>query len=227
MIQDGEALEQHLLGSLTQNDSAQLLRLAGITDPTLREGLYQLTKGTPVYLDLCVDLYEHLIERGEKPELETFGQNEQALIERFVRCMDDSKKDIVYILSLLEIWDDAMVYAIGKNVLPDFSWTAYEAVKDYSFVAEHEDLYIMDRTIREVLADNRPMIIVDRTIENAIQLCREILANEDLSEEMRERYLLWYVRFKIQAVSQGGVITFFNDEIQNYFDRLVIKARLK
>jgi len=39
------------------------------------------------------------------------------------------------------------------------------------------------------------MIIVDRTIENAIQLCREILANEDLSEEMRERYLLWYVRF--------------------------------
>lgn len=222
-----EALEQHLLGSLTQNDSAQLLRLAGITDPTLLEGLYQLTKGTPVYLDLCVDLYEHLIERGEKPELEMFGQNERALIEHFVRCMDDSKKDIVYILSLLEIWDDAMVYAIGENVLPDFSWTAYEAVKDYSFVAEHEDLYIMDRTIREVLADNRPMIIVDRTIENAIQLCGEMLANEDLSEEMRERYLLWYVRFKIQAVSQGGVITFFDDEIQNYFDQLIDKGKIE
>jgi len=48
--------------------------------------------------------------------------------------------------------------------------TAYEAVEDYSVVAEHEGLYIMDRTIREVLADNCPMIIVDRTIENAIPI---------------------------------------------------------
>jgi len=34
-----EALEQHLLGSLTQIDSIQFLRSAGITDPTLLEGL--------------------------------------------------------------------------------------------------------------------------------------------------------------------------------------------
>jgi len=71
-----KALEQHLLGSLTQNDSTQFMQSAGITDPALLEGLYQLTDGTPVYLDLCADRYDHLKQKRISFGLETFGQNE-------------------------------------------------------------------------------------------------------------------------------------------------------
>ncbi|NMB29688.1 MAG: tetratricopeptide repeat protein [Clostridiaceae bacterium] len=216
-----KTLEQHLLGSLTQNDSTQLMRSAGITDPDLLEGLYQLTGGTPVYLDLCVDRYDHLKQKRISFELETFGQNEHALIERFVRFMDMSKKYIVHVLSLLEIWNDEMMYMIGPNVIPDFSRTTYEEVKEYSFISEYEGLYVMHQTVRKVLSDSCPMTTADRTFEKAVQFCKEKLTDKNLRDDMFEQYLLWFVRFKMKVIKQSDVITFFEDELLEHFVQLL------
>lgn len=222
-----KTLEQHLLGSLTQKDSTQLMRSAGITDPALLEDLYQLTDGTPVYLDLCADRYDHLKQKRISFGLETFGQNEHALIARFVRFMDIPRKYIVYVLSLLEIWNDEMMHTVGSNVIPDFSWTTYEEIKDFSFISEYEGLYFMHQTVQEVLADCCPMTTADRTFEKAVQFCKEKLADNNLRDDIREQYLLWFVRFKMKAIEQSDVITFFEDELQEHFVQLLDTGKIE
>jgi tetratricopeptide (TPR) repeat protein len=222
-----KALEQHLLGSLTQNDSTQFMRSAGITDPALLEGLYQLTDGTPVYLDLCADRYDHLKQKRISFGLETFGQNEHALIARFVRFMDIPRKYIVYVLSLLEIWNDEMMHTVGSNVIPDFSWTTYEEIKDFSFISEYEGLYFMHQTVQEVLADCCPMTTADRTFDKAVQFCKEKLADSNLRDDIREQYLLWFVRFKMKAIEQSDVITFFEDELLEHFVQLLDTGKIE
>jgi tetratricopeptide (TPR) repeat protein len=222
-----KTLEQHLLGSLTQNDSTQLMRSAGITDPALLEDLYQLTDGTPVYLDLCADRYDHLKQKRISFGLETFGQNEHALIARFVRFMDIPRKYIVYVLSLLEIWNDEMMHTVGSNVIPDFSWTTYEEIKDFSFISEYEGLYFMHQTVQEVLADCCPMTTADRTFDKAVQFCKEKLADSNLRDDIREQYLLWFVRFKMKAIEQSDVITFFEDELLEHFVQLLDTGKIE
>ena len=59
-----DALDQHILGSLSENDACSFLKSAGICDEDMLRVIYQLTTGTPVFLDLCVDNYYSLIEAG-------------------------------------------------------------------------------------------------------------------------------------------------------------------
>ena len=140
------------------------MRSAGIANEALREGLYNLTQGTPVYLDLCVDRYNSLVEQGKPPALSDFGKNVYTLIERFARYMDDSRKDIVYMLSCMKIWDDRMVTELGSKIIPGFSLTTYEKVKEFSFVTKSDKYnYVMHQTVGETLFANCPQIIKEST----------------------------------------------------------------
>ena len=164
-----EALEQHILGSLSFADASGFLKNAGILNIELRKGIYELTQGTPVYLDLCVDRYLALIDKGATPQISDFGKDIYSLIERFARYMDDSKKDIVYMLSCLQFWDDDMIAEIGGAILPGFSITTYEKVKGFSFVIASDDThYNIHQTVGETLRSSCPAAIRERTSQNAV-----------------------------------------------------------
>lgn len=77
--------------------------------------------------------------QGIKPKIGMFGRNAYELIERFARYLDDTQKDIVYVLSCLGQWRDQEFYDIVSSVLPGFSITTYEKVKALSFIAQSDD----------------------------------------------------------------------------------------
>ena len=118
-----DLLEQQRLGDLSETDAKNFLQHAGIEDAELLDGIYKLTNGTPVYLDLCVDTFLSLIGKGKVPRIEDFGNNIDTLIERFVRYMDDLRQEMVSMLSCLGVWSDEMALEIGPKVLPNFSIT--------------------------------------------------------------------------------------------------------
>jgi hypothetical protein len=70
-----EAIEQHRLGDLSEADSDFFLKEAGISDALLRNSIYQLTNGTPVYLDLCVENYYMILSKGYLPNIQDIGKN--------------------------------------------------------------------------------------------------------------------------------------------------------
>ena len=193
-----EALEQHLLGSLSSQDSAQFLQAAGVADAELREGIYGLTAGTPVYLDLCVDQYRRLVERSVEPKLEMFGRDTFELIERFARYMDDAQKDIVYVLSCLGHWNDGEIAAIAQPVVPGFSITTYEKVKGLSFITQSDDGdYNIHQTVGEVLLESCPALLRTRTAQVALEHFSAVLKEAGLMEPRYAEALRYCVRFAI------------------------------
>ena len=217
-----ESLEQHILGNLSETDAENFLSNAGVDDENLRHGIYELTQGTPVYLDLCVDRYCSLSENGSKPVIEDFGKNIYALIERFARYMDDTKKDIVYMLSCMKIWTDEMADKIGAKVLPNFTKTTYEKVKGFSFIIESEkNHYNLHQTVGETLLQNCPDSIKQSTVVEAIRYCKEKLDEIDTFSNDYEYYAGWLVKYAMGYFSDDEALrSFYKENIRVYLKRL-------
>ena len=146
-----ETLNQHILGDLSFNDTNWFLQEAGIEEEKLRKELYELTNGTPVYLDICVDTYEILKENNEEIIIDKFGKNVEVLVERFIRYMDNQSSELVYVLSLIENWDDDMLKEFIYKILPNFSTTLYDKIKGLSFIFYENERYYMHKTVKDIL----------------------------------------------------------------------------
>ncbi|MBR5868879.1 MAG: tetratricopeptide repeat protein [Clostridia bacterium] len=165
-----EALEQHILGSLSIADSDQFLTNAGVGGAELRSSLYKLTGGTPVYLDLCVDQFLRITARGEVPTIDMFGSNTYDLIERFARYMGEGQKDLIFMLSCLKLWSDELIADIAGKILPNFSLTTYEKAKEFSFIVQSDNgYYNIHQTVGEVLMGDCPKVLKERVAESLIE----------------------------------------------------------
>lgn len=218
----GDSLEQHILGNLSNTDAQNFLLNAGITDESLRSGIYKLTQGTPVYLDLCVDRYTSLLENGKAPKIEDFGQNIFALIERFARYMDDAKKDVVYILSCLKMWSDDMALEIGPKVLPNFSLTTYEKVKGFSFIIESDKNHFnLHQTVCDTLYKNCPDSIKQKTISAAIDYCKAKLDSANVFSNDFEYYIGWLMKYALNYYEDDEQFrVFYIEQIRTYLKKL-------
>ena len=223
----GESLEQHILGTLSPIDAENFLENAGISDGKLRGELYQLTKGTPVYLDLCVDRYFSLKDEGVTPSIEQFGDNEQTLIERFVRYMDDAKKEMVYFLSCLDSWTDEMIYGTGNTVLSgSFHAVTYQNVKGLSFISESEDNeYTMHQIVRKVLYENCPEILKKRAIDTVLTYCEDKLKSCNIYSAEFETYLNWTIECATKSLSDEETEAYFTEHLWEYCEQLFRAGR--
>ena len=222
-----EALEQHLLGNLSRTDADSFMRSAGILNEALRKGLYDLTQGTPVYLDLCVDSCNSLLEQGKEPELSDFGKNVYSLIERFARYMDDSRKDIVYMLSCIKIWNDIMISELGSEVIPWFSLTTYEKVKQFSFVTRSDKYdYNIHQTVGEALFANCPQVIKESTVQHAVPYCEKRLCESGTFDSSYIYHLQWLVGFGLQNYENDDeFIIFYNGHLKHYLKKLSVSGQ--
>jgi len=145
-------LDQHLLGNLSDVDAETFLYEAGVSDRKLSESIYKLTKGVPLFLDICVDRYHSLISKGMTPTIEDIGSNTHELISNFVKYMDDNKKALVYMLSCLEDWTDNLLSDLVQKFLPSLPFVTLSNMKNYSFITtEDNETYKMHQSIRKII----------------------------------------------------------------------------
>ena len=154
--EENDTIEQHMLGSLSEEDAASFLTGAGIPEDLI-PGLYKLTTGTPIFLDVCVDLYYQLWEKDKKiPELSQFGLgNSYRLIECYLKYMDPRVKEMVYMLSYMPQWDKELVQSAAKEVLGEFHIAEFNQVKKLSITElKDESLYQIHGAVAEHLRNN-------------------------------------------------------------------------
>ena len=216
-----DALEQHILGSLSYTDASNFLYHAGIKDNSLIADIYELTHGIPIYLDLCVDRYIS-VSQTKTPTINDFGKDTFTLIERFVRYMDDSKKDIVYMLSCLGIWEEELISKIASKIIPNFSITSYEKVKDFSFLSESSDgIFTIHQTVSEVLFSSCPDIIKTRTVENALEYYISKLNSTELFAERFSFYLDMAVKMSLlKYPNNDDYFDYYKENLNDIFEDL-------
>ena len=151
-------LEQHLLGTLSFADTMQFLKTAGIENEDLIHQLYALTHGNPMYLDMCVDTYIKVAEKGKIPTIEDFGGDTTKLIKRFLMYMNDTERDFSIMLAYVPEWTDETIEDISIKMNGTFSFSLYEKVKKFSFIVNENGKYKMHENVKDIIIANTPEI---------------------------------------------------------------------
>jgi hypothetical protein len=204
------SLEQHLLGSLSERDAKFFLESAGVRDEKLIDYIYRLTDGTPVFIDLCVDNYYSLKDGGREPDVGDFGGDISLLAERYVRYLDDGKKDIVYLLSCLKSWDDEIFFQIAGSVIPNYSATTYEKIKGQSFVESNgEGVWRIQNTVLRILRRMCPKFIKEKTQAAMTRFCREKLDSIPVAGIEFAPVFSLYLDYALQSIRTEKSLTEF------------------
>lgn len=224
---DGK-LEQHLLRSLSKKDTFDFLLKNTVVDPNLYDKLYTLTNGTPIALTLCVDRCAEIIDRGEKPAIEDFGNTIDTLIEKFVGGIVDGKKDILYMLSCIHRWDNELIKETAEKILSSFSPSAFDTVQKLSFISVDSGIYTMHPTVRNVLyknCDKKFSVIKEKTEKILTEYYQRKLIGRDEFSPGFENDLFLYARY---ATAQGteDIAALYVEKFLKYSERLVNCAKL-
>lgn len=206
---------------LSQKQTTDFLKSIRITDSNLIDYFYQLSQGIPLYLNLCVCFYIYLLKKDEKFVFDNFQRNKYSLLEILTYDMNNSEKDILYILSLFEHWDDDMLRTIGEKIIPNFSLSSYNNIKSYKFVNKYENTYIIHQGIRDILMEINSESIAKKTVLEAINFYKSKWLDTDIEENIREHYFLMYLHMKSQTMKQRELIPFFENEIQEIYDSFI------
>ena len=185
-------LEQHEINALSPDDSSKFLQRAGIADKILRDELIELTKGYPIFLDLCVNVYvEHKRQHNnEEPTIEAFGKTREEVVGRILRYINAAGaavvKDILEFLCVLNVWIDELAYKIGKKALNNFSPNTYKLVKNFSFIhaetVKNDDIsltiYRFDKTIQSLLISDCDKFLVEEVRDVADEYFGQMFADK-------------------------------------------------
>ena len=177
-------IEQHLLGTLSFQDTSSFLKTAGIDKEELIKQIFNLTHGTPMYLDMCVDTYVKLIEKGKEPQIEDFSGNTIKLVNRFLMYMKDMERDFSTMLAYVPEWTDETIEEVSMKMNGTFSYSLYEKVKNFSFIVNENGKYKIHESIRDIIIANTPEML-RRKYEKILQKNEnsklEKISNEDNS----------------------------------------------
>ena len=209
-----EELEQHKISELSYKDSRWFLEQAGISEENLLKGLVELTKGYPIFLDLCVDFYvEYKRQHADKvPSIEEFGQKHEEVVGRILRYIDASDpiaKDMLEFLCALNVWTDEIAIDIGSLFFNYFSRNVYERVKHFSFI-QSECIENEDRDFE--------VFQFDKTIQSLLIVCCDEKFVADLKETVNEHFKKFFTAKKTFNVKESFYLKFWAEFIVRFTD---------
>ncbi len=160
------SLDSYYLKRISFKDSKWFLNEAGIEDEELIKKLYELTKGNPMYLDLCVDTYYSVKDSRKTPTIDDFGKDTTVLVNRFCSYMDDTERDLLQLLSHVDCWNDNNAEEIIRGNLGTFSQNLYDRFKRVSFVTKENNSYKINELVRPIVIQNTPERIHNKYVKN-------------------------------------------------------------
>ena len=229
-------LEQHLLDSLSKEDTFKFLSGIVVREKPkttvrsdLYEGLYALTKGVPLYLDLCIDRYTEITEEGREPSIADFGKDTDTLLERFIGEMDDGKRDILYMLSCMYCWNDDLIKKTSAKILDNFSLSAFNTVRRLSFIMGDSERETMHPAVSEVLfrrcSEDTPSI--SWKAKNVLaKYYEEKIAGRDESSPGFEGDLLLYARYTTARGTEAPE-ALYREKFRKFAKRLTESYKLE
>ncbi len=93
-------LNQHLLKNLSPEDSRWFLKSVPISDSNTIDAIVQKAEGVPLYLDMCVNMFETDSNEHKSFVLDNESCGER-IIDRYTRYLSEKEKGAVRVLSFL------------------------------------------------------------------------------------------------------------------------------
>lgn len=168
----------HRIGDLSEKDSVSFFEKAGI-DEELRLPLYKLTKGTPIYMDICVKTYK-AVSQVRKPQISDFGRDTKDLANQYIRDMDKDDYMLMVMFSWFpNVWDMDLL----EHVISALNFEVYrlrmESLLQLSLFERISDGYRLHGTFRNIVRDFSERKFSDRVNRAILLYYKEWLLNSD------------------------------------------------
>jgi tetratricopeptide (TPR) repeat protein len=161
----GGALQQHLIGGLSDNDARQFLTSCGIDDPAIQSAIVTSSQGVPYFLDLAADTWVEIKERRKRqPVTEDFAHTRLETFDRFLRHLTHPEVETLKVLSVPRFWDYPLCEALVTKFQTGFSLTAFADLCRFSFISESSPTgsHTMHQLMRQSLQEHQAPELKDR-----------------------------------------------------------------
>lgn len=147
-------IEQHLLGRLSDEDSAYFLKSCGVEKPDVQKVIIKASKGVPHFLDLAVDTYYEIQSRyNREPAASDFAKTQDSVLERFLRYLDKTEIETLKALSAARVWGGDIFRLLVNEFQTGYPITAMDNLCRFSFINESTSagMHSMHELMRESL----------------------------------------------------------------------------
>ncbi len=220
---DKESLEQHMLNELSKKDSISYLKKVGISDADLCEDIYELVKGMPDHLKLCIDTY-YKNDTGKMLKLADLSGDLGELAGQFLRYMNDNEKTLIYLLSCMENWTDDEFDKVNNEMNYNLSKIMYDKMKDLSFIITKDNThYYINRKIQRIIFEKCPISIK----EKYYKYISKIINNESIPSSIREKLAIYQIKFETSdniEKSIYNVLSNMSSILDNYINNYELTA---
>ena len=219
-------LIQQSLGQFSELDSIDYLQKSGIKEDTLRKQLSKLTSGVPIHLSLCVDVYNRIKDSNGTPTIADFGESFEGLIPLFMKRLENESERLqVFLLSCLQMWDDALVQYVSKDVLKGLWETSYSRVKGLSFITDTQDgKYNMHQTACTAIRKSPGVeyqLIREKIKQKSIEYATAKIRSLPVYDPEYGFWLLWLTKFIVaNSVTAESAEKLFAEFVYPYWKKI-------
>ena len=160
-----ELLVQHIYGYLTDQNADYFLKSVPILDGAIRKSIITCSKGIPLYMDLCVEIYSKNKDKNITAYDFIIPQNE--IIPRFLSYLSDDERTLLTALSYLHFFNLDMFEILVKELNIPHGLSTFEEIIEQAFVLSvrkidgvyriHDDFY--DYVINNSIINGKSRIV--------------------------------------------------------------------
>ena len=154
----GEFLNAHRLNDLSAEDSLWFLERVPVTEPDIAKSIAAHAAGVPLYLDMCVDLYESAKNRGERFDADALD-GKTMITDRYMRHLSDKDSYAVRVICVPRVFEPRFAQRLLAMQHLDYSTDELNILLDKSIILplnEKRSLYKVDESVRNHLLERMP-----------------------------------------------------------------------
>lgn len=158
----GDLLNQHRLNNLSDEDARWFLQQVPIHDEQIIDFIVSNSKGVPLHLDMCVDVYESLFNTYQYDLTNEIYQQQgnfynvrgKIIIDRYLKHLTQKQHSAVKVLSVLRAFNQKFAMKLLQQMnLPHYH-DELAVLLDKSIILsldEKNDTWKLDESIRELI----------------------------------------------------------------------------
>jgi hypothetical protein len=147
-----QALDQKPLGTLSNKDADWFLRQVPIENIGVRGQIVKGAKGLPFYLDLQVDLFVAMLEKGATPQPSDFATTPSKILARFLDHLGEQEEQALRLASYPRFLDEPLLNNLANKFMGGAALVDWPRLTARSFMTKGElGIVTMHALMREEL----------------------------------------------------------------------------
>ncbi|RDW19691.1 tetratricopeptide repeat protein [Oceanobacillus chungangensis] len=146
-------IKHQMVHNFDEKNASQFLEQSGIKEEAIRHKMITSSGGYPYHLDLSVDTYFEMKNRGEQLDPSRFGSNHREILDRFLQYLSDQEIETLKIMSIARFYNKDLFQHLLTEHPTGYAITKYDNFNKFSFITCENDKLFIHALMRQGMLD--------------------------------------------------------------------------